>query len=338
MEKLLSRKPQATPSSTHRNLESSYRKSCQAFISILQSIGGDVHPPSSDFSALHLEQTQQQNDKNCVSQEWLLETCRDVAKLMTPKEMATLIVEACKSDDYQSKLFEVLGADEVSMNLMFEVIAPKALEIAKLSSNFDSGDSVIQHSNSSIDPSPAELLREYEEAATLAMIAREEIRRLESQTVTKASDKDALKEAKAVIKRAAILKSKLPFQPEELDAYDFSLSRGENKLAPSGTKQFYEESKLPRGTSREYYDGYEVVNCPPPISSYEKLSEQHSIVLDRVMSGDIRKIFSGVKRLNPMQSGVFEYAFQNRGNMLVCAPTGAGALFLRFSYNIFSSH
>ena len=58
----------------------------------------------------------------------------------------------------QSKLF---GADEVSMNRMLEVIAPKALEIAKLSSNFDSEDAAIQQSNSSIDPSPAEFLREY---------------------------------------------------------------------------------------------------------------------------------------------------------------------------------
>jgi replicative superfamily II helicase len=32
----------------------------------------------------------------------------------------------------------------------------------------------------------------------------------------------------------------------------------------------------------------------------------------------------GTKRLNPMQSEVYEVAYKSAQNMLVCAPTGAG--------------
>ena len=33
---------------------------------------------------------------------------------------------------------------------------------------------------------------------------------------------------------------------------------------------------------------------------------------------------SKVKRLNPIQSEVYQTAFKSNSNMLVCAPTGAG--------------
>ena len=38
----------------------------------------------------------------------------------------------------------------------------------------------------------------------------------------------------------------------------------------------------------------------------------------------MRSVFSGFKRFNPIQSHVLNYALNNDGNMLICAPTSAG--------------
>ena len=263
-----------------------------------------------------------------INLNWLIEKCQPVASFIAADQMATLIIEACKSapHELESKLFEILGADEVSLNLLFEHIAPNAGQIAKISVGSEPGTVQINYVNGNEGPSDDELLREYEEAASLAEIAREQIRFIESQQIQKASDKVVLKEARAAIKRAAVLKTKLPFELDDLNSFNFSMGKtpGLGSLAPAGTKQFHEESKLPRGTIRDVQDGFEVVMCPPPVSKYDELSKREVVFLDNVMDGDLRKIFSGVKRLNPMQSRVFDYAFKNRGNMLVCAPTGAG--------------
>ncbi|XP_003374972.1 activating signal cointegrator 1 complex subunit 3, partial [Trichinella spiralis] len=37
-----------------------------------------------------------------------------------------------------------------------------------------------------------------------------------------------------------------------------------------------------------------------------------------------KKVFSQVKKLNPIQSIVFEKARKTKENLLICAPTGAG--------------
>ena len=321
-------KPQASSSRA-------YEGSFKAFLEVLKSWDarrieqGNAFEDSGDGSS-SIEGTE-------INSTWLIEKCTSVAKLMSPQQMAGLIIEACRSQDFDNKLFEILGADEVSLNLLFEEIAPNAEAIAKISmeeekvrnnANMNNG-AIVQEEKSSDD-----LLREYEEAATLATIARVQIRHIESQHIQRDSDKIILKEAKAAIKRASILKSKLPFRPEELDKFNFSnvKATGTGVLAPAGTKQFYEESKLPSGTEQEMHDGYELFRCPPPMSHYEELSRREAIVLDDVMGGELREIFTGVERLNPMQSGVFDYAFKNRGNMLVCAPTGAGMFLFYTNY------
>lgn len=38
----------------------------------------------------------------------------------------------------------------------------------------------------------------------------------------------------------------------------------------------------------------------------------------------MRCVFIGVKRLNPIQSAVYQFALKTNKNMLVCAPTSAG--------------
>ncbi|XP_028280593.1 activating signal cointegrator 1 complex subunit 3 [Parambassis ranga] len=79
---------------------------------------------------------------------------------------------------------------------------------------------------------------------------------------------------------------------------------------------------LPEGIRRENTKMYEEVEIPPnepmPIGFEEKpvfISE-----LDEI--GQL--VFKGMKRLNRIQSMVFETAYNTNENLLICAPTGAG--------------
>ncbi|XP_032375241.1 activating signal cointegrator 1 complex subunit 3 [Etheostoma spectabile] len=79
---------------------------------------------------------------------------------------------------------------------------------------------------------------------------------------------------------------------------------------------------LPEGIRRENTKMYEEVEIPPndpmPIGFEEKpiyISE-----LDEI--GQL--VFKGMKRLNRIQSIVFETAYNTNENLLICAPTGAG--------------
>ncbi|XP_045900311.1 activating signal cointegrator 1 complex subunit 3 [Micropterus dolomieu] len=79
---------------------------------------------------------------------------------------------------------------------------------------------------------------------------------------------------------------------------------------------------LPEGIRRENSKMYEEVEIPPndpmPIGFEEKpiyISE-----LDEI--GQL--VFKGMKRLNRIQSIVFETAYNTNENLLICAPTGAG--------------
>uniref|UniRef100_A0A3Q3K309 Activating signal cointegrator 1 complex subunit 3 n=1 Tax=Monopterus albus TaxID=43700 RepID=A0A3Q3K309_MONAL len=79
---------------------------------------------------------------------------------------------------------------------------------------------------------------------------------------------------------------------------------------------------LPEGIRRENTKIYEEVEIPPsqpmPVGSEDKpvyISE-----LDEI--GQL--VFKGMKRLNRIQSMVFETAYNTNENLLICAPTGAG--------------
>ncbi|XP_059194984.1 activating signal cointegrator 1 complex subunit 3 [Centropristis striata] len=79
---------------------------------------------------------------------------------------------------------------------------------------------------------------------------------------------------------------------------------------------------LPEGIRRENIKMYEEVEIPPnepmPIGFEEKpvyISE-----LDEIA----QLVFKGMKRLNRIQSMVFETAYNTNENLLICAPTGAG--------------
>lgn len=98
-----------------------------------------------------------------------------------------------------------------------------------------------------------------------------------------------------------------------------------HNLHPEGTKIYNDGSLrgLPAGTEREVKEGqYEKVTIPAHI--LDKSMLRNRIDLDEVLGNDTdeRAAFDGTKSLNPMQSTVFDAAYNTRENLLICAPTG----------------
>lgn len=98
------------------------------------------------------------------------------------------------------------------------------------------------------------------------------------------------------------------------------LEKWTEDLAPEGTLEYHEKKGLPADTERKVGPGFEEVNIPaaerPVIPDNEVLIEINNL------EPWAQKAFAGTKRLNRIQSKVFETAYNSSENMLVCAPTG----------------
>lgn len=92
-------------------------------------------------------------------------------------------------------------------------------------------------------------------------------------------------------------------------------------LAANGTREYYEKRGLPAGTKRTTGHGYEEVAIPAPLKVQMPTDELIPIA---TLEEWARLAFEGTKRLNHIQSKVFDIAYNTSENMLICAPTGAG--------------
>lgn len=97
---------------------------------------------------------------------------------------------------------------------------------------------------------------------------------------------------------------------------------GLQSLLPAGSREYHAAQTLPSGTTRKWFNGYEVVKIPAP----PRLPKSAPAELVDVASLPdwARAAFPGTKRLNRIQSAIFQTAFYTAENMLICAPTGAG--------------
>ncbi|KAK5987308.1 Activating signal cointegrator 1 complex subunit 3-like 1 [Cladobotryum mycophilum] len=79
--------------------------------------------------------------------------------------------------------------------------------------------------------------------------------------------------------------------------------------------------RLPEGSTKRSFKGYEEIHVPPP----KKRNDPDDV---SIPIGDMpewsRLPFSTAKALNKIQSKCYPTAFEDDGNMLVCAPTGSG--------------
>nr|XP_014343473.1 PREDICTED: activating signal cointegrator 1 complex subunit 3 [Latimeria chalumnae] len=79
---------------------------------------------------------------------------------------------------------------------------------------------------------------------------------------------------------------------------------------------------LPEGIERENNKMFEQVTIPPTEPMPVGFEEKPVYIKDLDEIGQL--VFKGMKRLNRIQSIVFETAYNTNENMLICAPTGAG--------------
>ena len=332
-----------------------------------------------------------------ISAEWLLSLTSNLPSVKSKENMSALqlslaILSACQQtneDSMNASLFDVLGAGEKELELMFE-LAPHAaqirtsitaedLHLAAGSTQGDGMNNSLAHHHGGptlMQKSPEEEIREtlvndYYEAANFAAIAKAELENFKSRskgvmasthTVTRESDKQLTKTAKKAAKVAAEklrLVREAGIMIDEQDAIRNHLLGGgvgghldtglleremlyeqtgglgmkfmnqqqiqdmQRDLLPEGTKQYYEKTGLPKGTEREYTETYEKVIVPLAVKDPAQLHERLAIK-DVIPTAQMRKAFAGTDSLNPMQSAVYEMAFNSQENLLICAPTGAG--------------
>jgi pre-mRNA-splicing helicase BRR2 len=79
--------------------------------------------------------------------------------------------------------------------------------------------------------------------------------------------------------------------------------------------------KLPEGSTKRTFKGYEEIHVPAPKKRNEPGDRDIPIT---EMPEWSRTPFSSATKLNKIQSQCFPQAFQDDGNMLICAPTGSG--------------
>ncbi|KAK5654988.1 hypothetical protein OQA88_6747 [Cercophora sp. LCS_1] len=79
--------------------------------------------------------------------------------------------------------------------------------------------------------------------------------------------------------------------------------------------------RLPEGSTKRTFKGYEEIHVPPPAKRNDP-SDANVPVSE--MPEWAQGPFSTTKSLNKIQSKCYPTAFQDDGNMLVCAPTGSG--------------
>ena len=80
--------------------------------------------------------------------------------------------------------------------------------------------------------------------------------------------------------------------------------------------------KLPQGSTKRTFKGYEEIHVPAP--KRHKDTNERPEMLASELPDWARSGFGSSAKLNRIQTKCFPSAFQEDGNMLICAPTGSG--------------
>ena len=80
--------------------------------------------------------------------------------------------------------------------------------------------------------------------------------------------------------------------------------------------------KLPQGSTKRTFKGYEEIHVPAP-KARKDASERNNMATSELPDW-ARPGFGTSKELNRIQTKCFPTAFEDDGNMLICAPTGSG--------------
>jgi DEAD/DEAH box helicase len=265
-------------------------------------------------------------------------------------------------DQQQAALFDLLGASDESIQVLMD-LTPQLTQISKIPLDTILSKSKNGATNESASLSykheqemenlqyQEKLWQEAMDAAQVASIMRAEIDSRQStfttgatHTVHRASDKKALKEVEKAERRAqqALKRAKEEGgggadTSEWMMRIDQAATIGSGGLAnkavdlaalqasllPEGSRQYYNQNRtLPKGAIVEERGNIRKVILPP--AAVDQSTLHRRLPVTEVMDPLCAKAFAGSESLNPMQSTVFDVAYNHRDNMLVCAPTGAG--------------
>jgi hypothetical protein len=311
-----------------------------------------------------LEEETKDDEGDNIDAKWLLSLCEKIPSALGPSQLARAVLDASGLTDEgrkQEALFAALGASEEAMDVLFQIAPhlPKIKESISLSDLGEDPGLRLEAQAELVDESEMQrqrLRQEALDAAQVAAIAQAEAEAMmgpsrsgSTHTITRSSDLDAQKTARKAAKRAAqaLQRAKAAgaiIEDSDLLAVDASIMgsgglmrRNEDELRalqqslqPEGSRKYYNDQGLPDGTIREDNAdiGYERVIIPAPVLDVAKLHPRLNI--NDILDSDCARAFAGTASLNPMQSAVFDTAFNRRENVLVCAPTGAGTCSLSF--------
>ena len=293
-----------------------------------------------------------------VNAEWLLNLCSQVPSELGKEQLALAVWDASKLEgegNQQDALFAALGASDEAVTVLFEIV-PKLSAIQRNIRRSQLGGGGAQAAAAAMPSfAPPEVLDEAElnrqklrqealHAAQVAAIAKAEAdaalgpsRFGSTHTISRTSDQKQQKLAQKAAKRAAQAMQRAKAagaiidESELLAVNDMGMGAGglmghtdadlqalQDSLQPEGSRYYHKEQGLPSGTIREEDDviGYEKVIIPPPILDKSKLHPR--LAIDDILDPDCALAFSGTTTLNPMQSTVYDTAFNRRENMLVC--------------------
>jgi hypothetical protein len=304
-----------------------------------------------------------------INAKWLLNLCKQVPSELGLEAMARAVLDASNlsgEGNQQDALFAALGASEEALAVLFEIF-PKLPHIKQnvRPSELGGGGLEVGISNDFLDEEELNrqrLLQEAMDTAEIAAITQAEAMEAatpsafgSTHTIRRASEMREQKRAQKAAKKAAqaLQRAKdagaIIEDSELLSVNEAGVGLGglmgrsvdevqalQRSLLPEGSRQYHREDGLPSGTIREDDDiiGFEKVTIPPPILDSSKLHPR--LQINDILDDTCARAFSGTQSLNPMQSTVYDTAFNRRENMLVCAPTGAGRFIVRV-YNPLSS-
>lgn len=128
----------------------------------------------------------------------------------------------------------------------------------------------------------------------------------------------------------------IPDGPKDVDMTDAPRPAGVGGLQPSGRLVNLENIvfdqgnhlmtnpsvKLPQGSTRRQFKGYEEIHVPAPKAKRDPNEPRNKPTSE--LPDWARVGFGQSKELNRIQTKCFPAAFEDDGNMLICAPTGSG--------------
>lgn len=236
------------------------------------------------------------------------------AQQLADRAYALLADASLPDREAENALVALLDFDKFDLVRAFLKDRPKIVWCVALARARSAGERAAVEAAAAASPGGAEVLAELAAASRLSakdrQAAAERKIREEARAINGGGDETAADAA-----AAPSTSTTATARRHEIDLDSLAFTAGAHTMTNK-------RCDLPPGSYRTAFKGYEEVHvpapAPPAFSEGEKL-----IPVDSLPSW-ARPAFAGMKSLNRIQSRVCDAALYGSGNLLMCAPTGAG--------------